>query len=64
VVGLFVFHAPEERVKWLSFCNGEVEMNFGHFSFDSIQIDDTTYEHDVIIDDGESGTHTILTKKP
>ena len=31
----------------------EVEMKFGHFSFGSIQIDDTTYEHDVIIDRGE-----------
>jgi len=28
-------------------------MKFGHFSFGSIQIDDTTYEHDVIIDRGE-----------
>jgi hypothetical protein len=28
-------------------------MKFGHFSFGSIQIDDTTYEHDVTIDRGE-----------
>ena len=28
-------------------------MKFGHFSFGSIQIDDATYEHDVIIDRGE-----------
>ena len=28
-------------------------MKFGHFSFGSIQIDDTIYEHDVIIDRGE-----------
>jgi len=28
-------------------------MKFGHFSFGSIEIDDTTYEHDVIIDRGE-----------
>jgi hypothetical protein len=28
-------------------------MKFGHFSFGSLQIDDTTYEHDVIIDRGE-----------
>ena len=28
-------------------------MKFGHFSFGSIQIDDTKYEHDVIIDRGE-----------
>ena len=36
-------------------------MRFGHFSFGSIEIDETTYEHDVIVDRGE-----ILkrTKKP
>lgn len=28
-------------------------MKFGHFSFGSIRIDDTTYEHDVIINHGE-----------
>jgi hypothetical protein len=28
-------------------------MKFGHFSFGSLQIDDTTYENDVIIDRGE-----------
>lgn len=28
-------------------------MKFGHFSFGSIQIDDTKYEHDVIIDRGQ-----------
>jgi len=28
-------------------------MKFGHFAFGSIQIDGTTYEHDVIIDRGE-----------
>jgi len=32
---------------------GEVEMEFGHFSFGSVQIDDATYEHDVIVDRGE-----------
>jgi hypothetical protein len=31
----------------------EVEMKFCNFSFGSIQIDDTTYKHDVIIDRGE-----------
>ncbi|MBZ5571825.1 MAG: MTH938/NDUFAF3 family protein [Acidobacteriia bacterium] len=28
-------------------------MKFGHFSFGCIQIDGTTYEHDVIIDHGK-----------
>jgi len=28
-------------------------MKFGHFFFGSIEIDDITYEHDVIIDRGE-----------
>jgi hypothetical protein len=28
-------------------------MKFGHFSFGSVQIDDATYEHDVVIDRGE-----------
>ncbi len=28
-------------------------MRFGHFSFGSIQIDGTVYEHDVVIDRGE-----------
>ncbi len=28
-------------------------MKFGHFSFGSIEIDETTYEHDVIVDRGE-----------
>jgi len=27
-------------------------MHFGTFSFGSLQIDDTTYEHDIIIDRG------------
>jgi len=53
VVGLLAFYIPEVCVKWIRFCPGEVEMKFGHFSFGSIQIDDTTYEHDVIIDRGE-----------
>lgn len=35
------------------FLSRKVAMKFGHFSFGSIQIDDTTYEHDVIIDRGE-----------
>jgi hypothetical protein len=29
------------------------EMRFDHFSFGSLRIDDTTYEHDVVIDRGE-----------
>ena len=53
MVGLLAFYIPEVRLKWLRFCPGEVEMKFGHFSFGPIQIDDTTYEHDVIIDRGE-----------
>lgn len=28
-------------------------MKFGHFSFGSVEIEDATYEHDVIIDRGE-----------
>jgi hypothetical protein len=28
-------------------------MRFGHFSFGSIEIDETAYEHDVIVDRGE-----------
>jgi len=28
-------------------------MKFGHFSFGGIEIDDATYEHDVVIDRGE-----------
>jgi hypothetical protein len=28
-------------------------MHFGNFSFGSIQIDDSTYEHDVVIDRGK-----------
>jgi hypothetical protein len=35
------------------FLSWKVAMKFGHFSLGSIQIDDTTYEHDVIIDRGE-----------
>jgi hypothetical protein len=31
----------------------EDETKFDRFSFGSIQIDDTTYEHDVVIDRGE-----------
>jgi hypothetical protein len=53
VVGLLAFYIPEVRVKGVCFCPCEVEMKFGHFSFGSIQIDDTKYEHDVIIDRGE-----------
>jgi hypothetical protein len=53
VVGLLVFYIPEVRVKWICFCPGEVEMKFGDFSFGSIEIDDATYEYDVIIDRGE-----------
>ncbi len=53
MVRLLVSYAPEERVKWICFGPGEVEMKFGHFSFGSIEIDDTTYEHDLIIDRGE-----------
>jgi hypothetical protein len=53
VVGLLAFYIPEVRVKGVCFCPCEVEMKFGQFSFGSIQIDDTKYEHDVIIDRGE-----------
>ena len=53
MVGLLASYIPEVCVKWIRFCPGEVEMKFGHFSFGSIQIDDTKYEHDVIIDRGE-----------
>ena len=53
MVGLLVSYIPEVRVKWICHCPGEVEMKFGRFSFGSIEIDDATYEHDVIIDCGE-----------
>ena len=53
MVRLLVFYAPEERVKWICFGPSEVEMKFGYFSFGLIEIDDTTYEHDLIIDRGE-----------
>jgi hypothetical protein len=53
VVGLIAFYAPEVRLKAVCFRPSEVEMKFGHFSFGSLQIDDTTYEKDVIIDRGE-----------
>jgi hypothetical protein len=53
VGGLFTFYIPEVRVKYICFCPREVKMKFGHFSFGSIEIDDATYEHDVIIDRGE-----------
>jgi hypothetical protein len=53
VVGLLAFYIPEVCVKGVCFRPCEVEMKFGHFSFGSIQIDDTKYEHDVIIDRGE-----------
>src|SRR5215475_10044960 len=36
---------------WMSY--REPIMQFRSFSFGSIQIDDTTYEHDVVIDRGE-----------
>jgi len=32
-------------------------MHFGKFSFGSIQIDDETYEHDVVIDRGKIHQH-------
>ena len=35
------------------FLSWKVAMKFGHFSFGSIEIDDATYEHDVIIDCGK-----------
>jgi hypothetical protein len=53
VVGLLAFYLPEVRVKAVCFRRCEVEMKFGHFSFGSLQIGDTTYESDVIIDRGE-----------
>jgi hypothetical protein len=53
VVGLLAFYVSEVRLKAVTFRPGEVEMKFGHFSFGSLQINDTTYENDVIIDRGE-----------
>ncbi len=53
MVGLLAFYIPEVRVKAVCFRPCEVEMKFGHFSFGSLQINDTTYENDVIIDRGE-----------
>ena len=50
MVGPLAFYIPEVRVKGVCSCPCEVEMKFGHFSFGSIQIDDTKYEHDVVIE--------------
>src|SRR5206468_6976941 len=43
-------HVKEERLKSAP---KELRMRFDKFSFGSIQIDGTSYEHDIIIDRGE-----------
>ena len=53
MVGLVVLYSPELRVKSICLCPGEVEMKFRRFSFGSIEIDDATYEYDVVIDRGK-----------
>ena len=50
LVRLHCSHVEEERLKY---CSGSLHMHFDSFSFGSIQIDGTLYEHDVIIDRGE-----------
>src|SRR5215510_2225425 len=41
------------RRKRFRFRRREVQMKFGHFSFGNLEIDGTTYEHDVVIDRGK-----------
>src|SRR6266849_334538 len=50
LVCLLCCHLEEERVKAPS---KEARMRFASFSFGSLQIDGSTYEHDVVIDHGE-----------
>jgi hypothetical protein len=47
LVRVFRHHLEEERLTTLS---KEAPMHFDNFSFGSIQIDGSTYEHDVVID--------------
>jgi hypothetical protein len=50
LVRVLCHHLEEERLKTPS---KETRMRFDKFSFGSIRIDGSTYEHDVIIDRGE-----------
>jgi hypothetical protein len=50
LVRVFCHHLEEER---LTAFFKEARMQFVNFSFGSIQIDGSTYEHDVVIDRGE-----------
>ena len=56
LVRLLRHHLEEECVKraqfFQFFAPMEVGMQFEDFSFGSVRIDDTTYEHDVVIDRG------------
>lgn len=49
LVRLHCSHVEEERLSSLQ----ELRMHFGSFSFGSIRIDGTDYEHDIVIDRGE-----------
>jgi len=56
LVRLLRHHLEEERVKAsVSFSrrSAEIVMRFKDFCFGSLQIDGTTYEHDVVIDRGK-----------
>jgi hypothetical protein len=41
------------RIRYTIVHREETEMHFDNFSFGSLRIDDSTYEHDVVIDRGE-----------
>jgi hypothetical protein len=41
------------RIRYIVLHREETEMRFDSFSFGSLSIDDSTYEHDVVIDRGE-----------
>ena len=50
MVRVFRYHLEEDCLTTFS---KEAPMQFDNFSFGSIQIDGSTYEHDVVIDRGE-----------
>ena len=51
MVRVFRYHLEEDCLTTFS---KEAPMQFDNFSFGSIQIDGSTYEHDVVIDRGEN----------
>jgi hypothetical protein len=53
------------RIRYTILRREETEMHFDNFSFGSFRIDDSTYEHDVVIDRGEDCTDfTPIPKDP